>query len=118
MKHEKDIERAVWKFVAKENDDALATFFDDGSVEAAFSKLDSVRDEGLNLLGANPALQNEIECRRLEMRIFIAFEARDYLLISSTLQEAGKSERFSAERLHYLLGVIGGHIRNLGESRT
>ena len=109
-------ERAVWQFVAQSNDKALAAKFRGGSLEEAYEEIDRIRDEALEM-APDAKWQNEIECRRLEIRINAAFHDGSHQAMCDAIQDAGKSNRFSKDRLHFLLGVIGGQIRDLGRTR-
>ena len=104
----------TWKFVANGNDKALIRAIN-GDVQGALNDLDLVRDAAVEMEAHDEFLKNQIECRRLEQRLMIAGFARDLSLFSECLQDIGRSERFSVERLHEMVTVAGGHLIDMAK---
>ena len=61
----------------------------------------------------NDDIRNQIECRRLEMRLAVAGVSQDWDLFWRSMQDIGNSGRFDAERLHENFAVAGGMIREM-----
>jgi hypothetical protein len=102
----------TWKFVALGNQNALLTAIR-GDPAGALAELDSVRDAGIAVEISHPELQNEIECRRLESRLQVSAVTNDSKLLWKTMREIGQSNRFSAPRLHEMMGVASGIVREM-----
>ena len=98
------------KFVANGNDQAYMKAHK-GDVAGALKDLDSIRDEALRR-ESDPHLRNEIECRRLERRLFIAAEVGTPTQFAQFVRDVGNSNRFNADRLHHLVDLIGVHIED------
>jgi hypothetical protein len=99
------------KFVAQGNDKAWLKAIA-GDAKGALADLDLVRDEGVRMAEADPDLQNEIECRRMESRLMVAEFARDHELLWQAMREVGDSNRFSAERLHENMTLASSLVRD------
>jgi len=103
---------ASWKFVATGNQIAVLKAIK-GHPAGALADLDTIRDAGIAMEILDPDLQNEIECRRLEGKLQIAGATNDIELLWKTMREIGQSNRFSAPRLHELMAVAAGILRQI-----
>jgi hypothetical protein len=103
---------ASWKFVATGNQNAVLKAIK-GDPVGALADLDTIRDAGIAMEVSNPDLQNEIECRRLEGKFQIAGATNDIELLWKTMREMGQSNRFSAPRLHEMMAVAAGILRQI-----